>query len=430
MGNIIKPTSNLSEASKQAISELMRMGDIPVCDYKKWYNVQVPAHKSASNTIIIIMDLMTSNGLIPVACKLFLDSEFQIEERRYLNEAIVYRDYISKLKDKGYTPCLIGFIAFSKCPSFQRLPSKLEKLYGDKKLIADIVAPLKTQLKTMVRKFNRHTINPDDDLLSRDINVLMVQRATNSTTIYQFIKDLDGTPASTNHLISVIFQVLWTLECFNRIGLRHNDLHLGNIFIQHADAQMWHKYVLPDGSERWTYQLYLPLIYDFDRTAIFDVARNQSIITNIKNPEADDTSDICENWGECNTYHPKYDAYTFLYLVHRAMTLHGKSEKYPEVMNFVDDVISKALRLAQRKLSNKKDHADQKSPYLLRNLDPFKNGEMPIQEIPDVPDGKITTLWMRPVSYMLEHPLFSSLTKPDGEFQFVVHQKPNSRQDL
>ena len=32
-------------------------------------------------------------------------------------------------------------------------------------------------------------------------------------------------------LYNILFQILYTLEVYNRIGVKHNDLHTNNIFV-------------------------------------------------------------------------------------------------------------------------------------------------------------------------------------------------------
>ena len=59
--------------------------------------------------------------------------------------------------------------------------------------------------------------------------VTETQQSGDIMPIYRFLRqshmyaDLD--------IYIVFFQLFYTLECFNRIGFRHNDLHLGNILV-------------------------------------------------------------------------------------------------------------------------------------------------------------------------------------------------------
>lgn len=67
-------------------------------------------------------------------------------------------------------------------------------------------------------------------------------------------------------IYSVLFQIFYTLECFNQIHIRHNDLHMGNIYIEtQIPNQNFIYFTSPD-----TYFVIpvtnLVKIYDFDRS--------------------------------------------------------------------------------------------------------------------------------------------------------------------
>ena len=40
----------------------------------------------------------------------------------------------------------------------------------------------------------------------------------------------------------ILFQILYTISCFNDISLRHNDLHFNNIFVDTLDSQLINVY--------------------------------------------------------------------------------------------------------------------------------------------------------------------------------------------
>ena len=67
------------------------------------------------------------------------------------------------------------------------------------------------------------------DIQIRDTNNLTVLGLEYSTapTLRQWLQ----TERSDNELKSVLFQIIYTAECLYRIGIRHNDLHVGNILI-------------------------------------------------------------------------------------------------------------------------------------------------------------------------------------------------------
>ena len=57
--------------------------------------------------------------------------------------------------------------------------------------------------------------------------VALLTESVKSSNIVTFGKIMRNNQITDNH----VFQVLWTLECFNRVNFRHNDLHLNNILL-------------------------------------------------------------------------------------------------------------------------------------------------------------------------------------------------------
>lgn len=83
-------------------------------------------------------------------------------------------------------------------------------------------------------------------------------------------------PSKSNQLLleCIIFQVVWTIECFNKIGMRHNDLHSGNILlVQHNRPSNTHRIFKMKNSRGKQEVFYVPTtkwevrIFDFDRSA-------------------------------------------------------------------------------------------------------------------------------------------------------------------
>lgn len=111
---------------------------------------------------------------------------------------------------------------------------------------------------------------------------------------------------------TVLFQIYYTLECFRRLGIRHNDLHLGNILIRKLERAESITYLVPIDEVngvaskqhmRVTLQVTcLVEFFDMDRAAVYfahDVERNFEL----------DLS-FC-NVGECNSRSDLFDTAGF-----------------------------------------------------------------------------------------------------------------------
>ena len=73
----------------------------------------------------------------------------------------------------------------------------------------------------------------------------------------------------------IAFQVLYTIACFERVGLKHNDLHLNNIFVENSEEPYEFNYEI-DGEVVSFVTTKRVKIIDYDRSSIYnkDVERN------------------------------------------------------------------------------------------------------------------------------------------------------------
>lgn len=131
-------------------------------------------------------------------------------------------------------------------------------------------------------------------------NVLLLEKGR-GMSLSRALSNIDFTE---DELIIIIFQVLYTLCVLYKNDVQHNDLHLGNIFIQTIDPAIFtYQYVFPDGTET-EYSMrskYLPKLFDFD----------QSFTSQYLNTKLDNVL-FCEEAGICNKKNPKFDTYLFL----------------------------------------------------------------------------------------------------------------------
>jgi hypothetical protein len=93
---------------------------------------------------------------------------------------------------------------------------------------------------------------------------------TDFTTMVLFMKNAKRSLPTRQSAVNFMFMLLYTIEVMYRVGIRHNDMHLNNIFIISCAAPITYSisYVRRDG-ERATHYLrdvrHIPLIFDNDR---------------------------------------------------------------------------------------------------------------------------------------------------------------------
>ena len=173
-------------------------------------------------------------------------------------EISIYTKIVNQLIVNNYTPHLPVFITLLFCRNFI---NKVEE--NEKKFIRNIKENEKKNIKNIEEK-EREKRNIENYKILKEEIIGLKGRTTltifrglspvgnitkpkisflNFNLLYGLIiekiqgKTLNKLTESEiltfdkERWLSIIFQILYTLECFNKIGLRHNDTHLGNIFI-------------------------------------------------------------------------------------------------------------------------------------------------------------------------------------------------------
>lgn len=131
--------------------------------------------------------------------------------------------------------------------------------------------------------------------------------------------DLNSTAQSMSDegMRAIFFQIFFTLDGLQRIGVQHNDLHTSNILIEEPpkDAPKYICYYLQKKCSSQTneyYTFYVPSKFGFVRIFDWDLAVYSKDNSSYKaNPIYDD-GEYCGNLGICPDINDKYDMYTVL----------------------------------------------------------------------------------------------------------------------
>jgi hypothetical protein len=146
-----------------------------------------------------------------------------------------------------------------------------------------------------------------------------------STDLYSVWSQLEDNP-------KIIFQVLYTIACFERVGLRHNDLHTGNIMISKLRKPITLSYEI-QGKIISFQTTNLVKIIDYDRSCIYSdkVERNGYI---------DD-----ESLNQSNGINNGFDVFKFL---HNYKNTNGKVKTWLSIVCPQIEFISGFNGLLQR----------------------------------------------------------------------------------
>ncbi len=132
-------------------------------------------------------------------------------------------------------------------------------------------------------------------------------------------------------LLTTIIQLLYTLVAFSELGIRHNDLHAGNIWMQRTDIGYRYYFVTEDFYFKIRTQV-TAKIYDFDRSSIGDPSSpgyNEALLSGI----------FCYNYGECPGANNKFDIFTLCFHLNQTSRLPGRENIAPLVNAIINDII-------------------------------------------------------------------------------------------
>jgi len=308
------------------------------CNIDKFLtNVNVIPYKedkeNQSNTIIIFANILLPIELakkyISLNKAIVIKCSFEDQLVNNLEvETAVYENIIDKLVSNNNCPFLINFYGAYKCN------------IGNNTLFNNVL--IKDEINKYIKAYATKKNN---------LNLLFLERSYDKT-FYGF----DFTQIHEfNDYISIIFQLLYTLTCFERENVRHNDLHGNNIFIKELDEYV-DLYFQPSSEDVYIKikTKYIVDLYDFDRAT---VRYNLSIP---RNNFLDDF--YCKNYGTCNLLNNKYDLFTIIFNIKESMIPRMTDKKSANIISSFIDLIVDPI------FYNKNTRVDVNGEITIRNL--------------------------------------------------------------
>jgi hypothetical protein len=164
----------------------------------------------------------------------------------------------------------------------------LPKLYGVKTFESEEIS---------MREMAKIESWESEEYLDNSSGQILVIKNVGPTTLWSIWEEECQNPQIT-------FQVLYTIACFERVGLKHNDLHLNNIFIQNYEEPIKLNYQI-DGQVISFETTKLVKIIDYDRSSIYhkEVERNGCL---------DDFQETDDPLNQFNGINNGHDTYKFL----------------------------------------------------------------------------------------------------------------------
>lgn len=195
---------------------------------------------SASSSIILFGVLkLNLKSKSEVVAKIFFTSRDPKNDNSLAVEANVYKRIVSELLKTHVTPHLITYIGYAKCD--------LLKYSGN--LMKEIMQEAHKSISPTRYNFN-------------EMNVLLTEKAK-GRTLHDHIK---SGKLQWKNWQAILFQLVYTIQCFIEIGFMHNDLHSGNIFVDEIPETTFIYFVKIENKVKCFHVTtkYILRIYDFD----------------------------------------------------------------------------------------------------------------------------------------------------------------------
>lgn len=170
--------------------------------------------------------------------------------------------------------------------------------------------------------------NNDSKVFPRKLNIVILNQTEGKTFEDRLKGEFKDEPKKQKkRLYKVIFQILYTLVCFDRIYFRHNDLHFDNIFVDEHPTKTT-KYVIDDDTNITITHKLSSKIFDFDYSTVIHpkVERNYRL-------DLEETQG-CKGTNRCNKIDKRFQIVSFLVLLY---TFIKGEDKFKDIKNWILD---------------------------------------------------------------------------------------------
>ena len=241
-------------------------------------------------------------------------------------ESLIYRNILKPLVLRQHTPNLLKYYGcFSE--SFNNFQYNLNKCSSSLNNL------LQLAYKKEAADKKRHNIRVRN---TKKLKILGLEHCP-APSLRQWLQ----TNRSNAELKSVLFQIIYTAECIYRAGIRHNDLHVGNIFID-TTYQKTISYILDSNTVvNVPTNTCFVKIFDFDNAC--SITNKSFYNYKLKRYR------YWEQYGMSNTDNPKYDSFTILSSILGTIQKHSTNK-------YLADLIKQDLINNHDLLNNKWKH--------------------------------------------------------------------------
>lgn len=222
-----------------------------------------------------------------------LQGQFK-KDNSLLIESLIYNLIITRFVSKTISPFFINGKNFVKCGSYNTFK---QKVVDSIQTEADGIQ-VKTWLSKIDKKASAASFDSQVYMLITENLGKYVEFADWISTKYQLKNNV-----SDNDFASVMIQLSWNLLVLQKLKLRHNDLHFGNIVIQLLEKP--EVFSLKLNQQIYKFETIYKLTFiDWDRSAISGIQDYNAYV-----PNSGIENKFCEIGLGCNFWNQGFDHY-------------------------------------------------------------------------------------------------------------------------
>ena len=279
-------------------------------------NIELISSEGASDTLLFSANLKNSSKT-EVVLKI---SPSDANDNGTFVEILIYKQLINKLYVGRITPHIMPCLGTFSCNNFiLSVPTYISKNW----------------VRTIQDKWKRVVKNLQ---CSPYIANFLVLQMNDGMSLQNFITEEYDEEIFT----TLFFQVCYTLHCFNKAGLRHNDLHLENVFVEMNSSVQEISYIVEqDIAFSVPTHGRIAKVFDFDRSYFAHGIKNTGLMDQTRNGGA---YNLCTLVGTCNENNPVFDMYYFIRIL---MTEIPKGALYNSINTIIHKNAKRAATFAR-----------------------------------------------------------------------------------
>jgi hypothetical protein len=228
-----------------------------------------------------------------------------VKNTTLLYEIYLYENIINQLFIYNFTPNIFLYLTSFECPNFYNSLDNSDSESNS------------TKIKEKINELNESFAYKDEYYPNKEqfnffgtANLLLMERGKGETLKSWLNNNPINNKNNFDNFRKLILQSLFTHEVFNMIGLKHNDNHLDNYYVENLNEKMHLVYFYKENEWFQFSTEFLIKIFDFDQSSL----TGKSIFSSLSkiNNYLDIFNGACMSSNRCNNEDYDYkDIYRF-----------------------------------------------------------------------------------------------------------------------